>query len=286
MKTKDETSAVESTGPDSTGKTARRTRIKGLSRLVAYLRGKEILILGPGHAGKTKFAQYLRWAVLDPEGKREMTFAVTESPTFVVRLGGEEGPELNVRRTVDTPGQVGPLHHAQLVARRRPHAVIVMLDCSVDPSGTSRWFRLFCDALDTVLRKTSPAARRLEEMIVILNKRDKIADKEYAELRLEARKALERHLSVVWGEKRVRLIPIVECVSVQTGYGTALIDGVIAQLAQRLAGQPEQQDAPVAPKVVAAAPAGPRPRPLRPSPRPVPTSSSRPRRPTTVAPAV
>jgi signal recognition particle receptor subunit beta len=272
----------ESTAAESTVETPRRVPVQGLARVTTYIRGKEILILGPGRAGKTKFAQYLRLAALDPEGKREMTYAVTKSPAFVLDLGREEGLVLRVRRAVDTPGQVGPLQHALLVARRRPHAVIVMLDCSGDPMSTLRWFYLFCNALDAVLRKVPYLARRLQEMVVLLNKRDKIDDREFAKLRQAVRKVLERHLTVVWGEERVRSIPILECISVRTGRGTALIDGVVAQLTQRLAGRQDPPGAGVGPRLVVVSPAGPRPCP---SCRPAPTPSPPPGHPPAAAPA-
>jgi len=276
---------VESPGASSTVEAPRRIAVKGLSRLSAFVRGKEIFILGPGSAGKTKFTQYLRWAALDAEGKREMTYAVTGSPAFVVDFGRDEELVLRVRRAVDTPGQVGPLPHALLVARRRPHAVIVILDCSAEPRNTLRWFCLFCDALDSVLRKASPVARRLQEIIVVLNKRDKIGDPEYAQLRQAVRKALERFLTVVWGEQRVRAIPILECISVRTKRGTALIDACVAQLAERLAGQQNPPDTATGPRLVAIPPAAPPPGPSRPSNRPAPPPSSRPKRPATAAPA-
>jgi len=38
------------------------------------------------------------------------------------------------------------------------------------------------------------------------------------------------------GKDRAGLIPILDCVSVQTSRGTSLIDEVIAQLAERLQG--------------------------------------------------
>ena len=205
-----------------------------------------------------------------------MTYAVTKSPAFVLGVGGEEGFELKVRRTVDTCGQVGPLQHALLVARRQPHAVIVMLDCSVDPRSMLRWFCLFCDALDSILRKVPSARRRLQELVVILNKRDKIDDREFVKLRQAVRKALERFLTVVWGAERVRSIPILECVSVRTGRGTALIDGVIAQLAERLAGRQDRPGAAVGPRIVAVSPAGPHPGPSRPSSKPAATPASPP----------
>jgi hypothetical protein len=276
MHAEPQTICGESTVVDAPVETPRRVPVKGFARLTAYLRGKELLILGPGNTGKTKFAHYLRLAALDPEGIREMTYAVTKSPAFVVSVGGEEGPVLRVRRTVDTCGQVGPLQHALLVARRQPHAVIVMLDCSVDPRSMLRWLCLFCDALDSILRKLPPARRRLQEIVVILNKRDKIDDREFAKLRQAVRKALERFLTVVWGADRVRSIPILECISVRTGRGTALIDGVIAQLAERLAGRQDRPGTAVGPRLVAVSPAGPHPGPSRPSCRPAAAPSSPP----------
>ena len=269
---------VKSTTVDAPGETPRRVPVKGLTRLAAYLRGKELLILGPGNTGKSKFARYLRLAALDPEGIREMTIAVTKSPAFVLGAGGEEGFELKVRRTVDTCGQVGPLQHALLVARRQPHAVIVLLDCSVDPRSMLRWLCLFCDALDSVLREVPSAHRRLQEIMVILNKRDKIDDREFAKLRQAVRKALERFLTVVWSEERVRSIPILECISVRTARGTALIDRVIAQLTERLARRQDQPGAAVGPRLVVLSPAGPRPGPARPSSPPVARQGSAGRR--------
>jgi len=52
-----QTVGVESTYVESTVETPKRVAVKGLSRLHTYVRGKEILILGPGHAGKTKSQQ-------------------------------------------------------------------------------------------------------------------------------------------------------------------------------------------------------------------------------------
>jgi GTP-binding protein EngB required for normal cell division len=279
------TIGADSTVVESIVQAPRRVPVRGFARLAAYLRGKEILILGPGNAGKSKFAQYLRLAALDPEGIREMTYAVTKSPAFVLGVGGDEGIELKVRRAVDTCGQVGPVQHALLVARRRPHVVIVMLDCSADPRSVLRWLCLFCDALDSILRKAPAVDRRLQEIVVILNKRDKIDDREFAKLRQAVRKALERFLTVVWGADRVRSIPILESISVRTGHGTALIDGVIAQLAERLAGRPDRPAGVVRPRLVAVSPVGPHPGPSRPSYRPAPIPSSPPGPPAAPAPA-
>jgi len=211
---------TRTTDAKSQAKTARRAAPKGVSRLTTYATGKEILILGPSSAGKTKFAQYLRLGMLDQEGSREMTYQIKKSPAFVI--------------SVDTPGQVGPVQHATLVGRRRPHAVIVMLDCTRAVSASVRWLRLFCDRLDTVLRKGSYAHRKLSGVLVLLNKRDKISDDKSDELRVSTQGVLNRYLSVVLGADRASSVPIMECISVRTPQGTALIDEVIGQLTERL----------------------------------------------------
>jgi len=212
-----------------------RAAPKGWARLRTYAKGKEILVLGPSSAGKSKFAQYLRLGTLDPEGSREMTYHLTKSPTFVVHVGADGRLALNVRRAVDTPGQTGPIQHALLVGERKPHAVIVLLDSTKSVSATSRWMSLFCNHLDTVLRRGHHIRRKLREIVVLLNKRDKIDQPAFDELEQTVRAELDRYLAVPLGKQRAAAIPILECISIQTPQGSDLIDNVIAYLAQHLA---------------------------------------------------
>jgi hypothetical protein len=111
-----------------------------------------------------------------------------------------------------------------------------MLDGGKAISATIHWLSLFCSRLDTVLRKGRHAQKKLREIVVVLNKRDKIDADECGELTVGIREVLHRHLSVVLGADRVGAIPIFECISIQTPQGTALIDAVLAHLAQQLAG--------------------------------------------------
>lgn len=211
-----------------------RSRAKGLYGLITRALGKEILVLGPSTAGKTKFAEYLRLGTLDPEGQREMTYHVRTLPAFTVTIPGPTRLVLKVRRAVDTPGQIGPRQHATLVGRRRPHALVVVLDCDKPLSATVAWLHLFCDRLDTVLRRGSYVKRKLSEILVLLNKRDKIDSDELDRCRQAVREVLEQHLSVVLGVERVRAIPLLECIAVQTEQGTVLIDRAVDHLAHRL----------------------------------------------------
>ncbi|UCD52153.1 MAG: GTPase domain-containing protein [Phycisphaerales bacterium] len=212
-----------------------RAAPKGLARLRTYAKGREILVLGPSSAGKSKFAQYLRLGTLDPEGLREMTYHLTKSPTFVVHVGPDGSLALNVRRAVDTPGQTGPIQHATLVGERKPHAVVVLLDSTKTVSSTARWMSLFCNHLDTILRRGHHTRRKLREIVVLLNKRDKIGNSKLDELRENVRAELDRYLAVPLGKKRAAAIPILECIAIQTAQGSDLIDNVITYLAQHLA---------------------------------------------------
>ena len=212
---------------------AERVAPKRISWLTTYAKGRELLILGPSGAGKTTFAEYLRLGTLDPEGIHEMTYMVTKSPTFSVRMGREGAVTLKVRRAVDTPGQVGPVQHANLVGQRKPHVVIVMLDSSKALPATTRWLRLFCSRLDTVLRQKPSVERRLSKILVVLNKRDKTNKAKLARMKRGVQNVLREYLSVVLGAQRARSIPVLECISVRTKRGAALIDNVIGDLAKR-----------------------------------------------------
>lgn len=225
----------KATSDISEDRTVRRGTPKGLARLRTYAKGKEILVVGPSTAGKSKFAEYLQLGRLHPEGEREMTYGLTKSPTFVLTLGADGKLVLNVRRTVDTPGQTGPVQHASLVGQRKPHAVVIMIDCSKPVATTVSWLRLFCNRLDTVLRKGRHTYKKLNGIIVVLNKRDKVGDDECDELIESVREVLNRHLAVILGADRAKAIPVLDCISVQTPQGSALIDTVLAHLAEQLA---------------------------------------------------
>lgn len=214
--------------------TTRRTASKGISRFIAYAAGKEILVVGPSSAGKTKFAEYLRLGVLGSEGERHMTYHVFKSPAFTVEIGQDKNLKLKIRRAVDTPGQTGPVHHANLVERRKPHIIIVMVDCSKRLAATIKWLNLFCDRLDTVLRKGSYAQKKLNGIVVVLNKRDKTTGKEVRRLSKDVKGVLMRYLTMVLDKTRVRSIPILECISVQNPQGTVVIDDAIQKIAEQL----------------------------------------------------
>lgn len=226
---------IEDVSLGASARGARRGRPRGLYSLITHALGKEILVVGPSSAGKSKFTEYLRLGTLDTEGKREMTYHVRKTPSFTLGLGPNHGFTFRIRRAVDTPGQVGPLQHATLVGRRKPHAVVVVLDCERANLMMTTWMHLFCDRLDTVLRKSFHARRKLTEIMVLLNKRDKIDSYAFEELRDQVSSVLARHLTVVLGPERIQAIPVLGCISVETQYGTELIDRVITELGARFA---------------------------------------------------
>lgn len=225
---------IEAIAAGLTQRGQRRGAPKGLYRLFTFATGKEILVVGPSSAGKTKFTEYLRLGTLDPAGLREMTYHVRKSRSFIVGIGQEDRVVLRVRRAVDTPGQVGPWQHGSLVGRRKPHAVVVVLDCSTPVATTIGWLRLFASRLDTVLRDRHYVRRKLNEIIVLLNKRDTVDSDHFEQLRENVQEVLGQHLSMVLGAKLVQAIPVTPCISIQTDQGTILIDRVINYLAERL----------------------------------------------------
>ena len=203
-----------------------------------WLTGHEVLILGPARAGKTSFVDYLRYGVLEPEQETEKTLDVETTATFRVKIGRDASLELRVKRAVDVAGQVGPIEHARIAEKRRPHALIVLLDLSAPITGTSDrasgpWLIEFCKYLDEGLRMNTAMRKRLRTIIFVANKRDTQTG-DSATKRIEGfRKIIKRHLSTSLATK-VDSIPIMPCSLIQCDDAVSFADAVIVRLAKAL----------------------------------------------------
>lgn len=145
---------------------------------------------------------------------------------------------MSVRRSVDVPGQLGPMEHARIIARRRPKAVVVILDISSPPQGrssdaTAKWLTDFCRHLNAAL-KTSPALKKaLRALIFVGNKADKVKEN-VASIRSQSLERIVRmHLTEFYGPE-VTAIPIMPCVLVENEAGTKHADAVIVRLAKSM----------------------------------------------------
>lgn len=214
----------------------KRTAPSGLAVVRTWLGGRRVLILGPPRAGKTSFSEYLRFGILEPEHETAKTVEAKGSPVFSVRIGRDSALELKVRRSIDIPGQVGPIEHALIAKHRRPDAIVVILDLSAPATGerSSRtWLVEFCRHLDEHLRDCSRFRRRLRALIFVANKNDKISAERSRRLLSTFRDTIHKHLAYSFST-RVDSIPLLPCVLVQTSAGAAMADSVVVRLAKAL----------------------------------------------------
>ncbi len=109
----------------------------GIEKVVNWIRGSEILIVGQARAGKTSFIDYFQYGILDFEDETEKTYQIEITPTFKIKMGRNTSLELKVKKGVDVPGQIGAIEHANIAYSRNPHAIVVILDVTTPLAGES-----------------------------------------------------------------------------------------------------------------------------------------------------
>ena len=101
-----------------------RVSPKGFAWVKSKLVGRDLLIVGQPRAGKTSLVRYLQYGVFaDPQTERTRT--IKESASFTVKMGRDEALKLEIRKAVDTVGQVSAAEHAKLVQAYRPHVLVL-----------------------------------------------------------------------------------------------------------------------------------------------------------------
>ena len=214
----------------------RRTAPTGLAWLTTYTRGIELLIIGPGGAGKTSISDYLEFGILEEEGHHEKTLDIQKSTAFAISVGRDAALKLRIRRTVDVPGQTGPVEHANLIRERRPHAVLIVLDGTHTCKQLAEWMDPFCERLDHLLREDKRVARKLRGIVVALNKRDRVRrTTDYDARKRQVRSCLVNGLSEVLGRQFAKSISTLPTVAVQSKHGTTMLDALIRKIARQLA---------------------------------------------------
>ncbi len=214
----------------------KRTAPAGIAWVSTYIRGATILIVGPSASGKTSFSDYLNYGILSPISHHITTTEETSSPTFAIDIGNNSTLKLRVRKTLDEPGQIGPMAHAKLVKQHRPHAIFIVLDAKKPQADINEWASEFCENLERIIHESPPVRRKIKSIIVCINKRDVLNDENEFQLIVDnLRTLLTEKLRTIIGEQKAKQIPILPCVSVLTqNYGSTLADAAIAKLAKDL----------------------------------------------------
>jgi GTPase SAR1 family protein len=214
----------------------KRTAPSGLARVRTWLTGHEVLVVGPPRAGKTSFVEYLQYGILEPEQETVKTIETEKSATFSVKVGRDSSLELRVRRTVDVPGQVGPVEHALIAKKRQPSAIVVILNLATPIAGTEsagEWLLQFCQNLDMHLAEDRAMKKRLKTLMVVANKSDKVPSQTITKRLEHFRRQLKRSFNHAFTSKTGSL-PILPCVLVETSDGSKQVDAVIVRLAKAL----------------------------------------------------
>jgi hypothetical protein len=212
-----------------------RSAPKGLGWIVTYAGGANILLLGPKAAGKTSFADYLEFGVLEDENFHISTVDDRRSGLHKIQVGKDKSLDLKVRSTTDIPGQLNGDGHANTLRDHRPHAAITFLDGTKSQTEIVAWVAEFCSRLEAILMDDARLKKKLRTLIFVLNKRDKLTDKQYASRKTAIVKAVRENLAGALGNEKASKIQVLPCVSVSTEkYGISLIDKLVEKLAKEL----------------------------------------------------
>lgn len=213
----------------------KRTAPRGLSWLITYTKGIELLILGPGGAGKTSIADYLEFGVLEEAQPHEKTQEIQKSRSFQIFSGRDAAIKLRVRRAVDVPGQTGPVEHANLVRERTPHVVLIVLDSTDTQAKLKEWISQFCERFEHHFEEDGKIEKSLKGVFVAMNKRDLVTKSQIFEGRLkEVKRLFFSGLSDALGKTAARSIPTLPVTAVKSSYETTLIDALIRRIAKQV----------------------------------------------------
>lgn len=216
----------------------KRPATKGIAWAYTTITGRQVLILGPARAGKSSFRDFLRYGVLETEQPTQKTVETQQTTAFRVSIGRDESLVLKVRSAIDVPGQVGPMEHAKIAEKRRPHAIVVMLDLSAPWAGdseraTAKWLIEFCNHLEERLRSNKTMLKRLKGLIFVANKSDTQTQEALEKRISDIRRIIAKNLDGVYATK-VEAMPIMPCILIQHEAAQPLAEAVIIRLAKML----------------------------------------------------
>jgi hypothetical protein len=191
-----------------------RVTPKGYAWVKSKIVGRDILVVGQARAGKTSLQKFLQYGLFaEPDSPRTRADRVTAS--FTVSMGRDESLHLQVRKVVDTVGQVSAATHAALVNEYRPHVLMIVLDASApwkgdDESYAGSYLAEFLDEFVPVFLSRYFVRRKLKAIFILLNKCDRLKESTAKNLLRKAKDLVHQKISPSTGFAP-RAIVIREC---------------------------------------------------------------------------
>lgn len=207
------------------------------SWLVTRFTGANLLVLGPGAAGKSSFIDYLLDGELRPaQHEHFATTVVVPHKQVTLAVGGDKRLVLRVKSTTEIPGQSNSAeHHANMVNEMRPTATLLLMDASTPLQETRAWIDVFCNRIAQFITTKEMPIDLLRTCIAAVNKFDLLqGPSDFDGIRQEVRAALHQGLAATGTEEVADRIPILPCVSVRTRFGSVYINDVIVTIARRI----------------------------------------------------
>jgi GTPase SAR1 family protein len=175
-----------------------RVTPKGFAWVRSKWVGRDILVIGQPRAGKTSLVRYIQYGLF-AEAETTRTRAIKKTAAFTVKIGRNESLALEVRKAIDTVGQVSAAEHAELAKAYRPHVLVVVLDLSGpwegrDERSARYYLEEFFEYFAEAFKGSYLVRRKLRAVFVVLNKRDKVDEKKASTWLKKAKDILKEQL--------------------------------------------------------------------------------------------
>ncbi|EJN07453.1 Gtr1/RagA G protein conserved region [Bradyrhizobium sp. YR681] len=158
-----------------------RVTPRGFAWIKSKWVGRDLLVVGQARAGKTSLVRYIQYGVF-AEQETTRTRTVKKTAAFSVKVGRDKSLALEVRKAIDTVGQVSAEAHAGLAKTYKPHAILVVIDMSgawesKDDNNARHYLEEFFEYLSSTYQKSRSLKRKLKAVYIVANKRDRVDPK-------------------------------------------------------------------------------------------------------------